>query len=85
MYVCIYIYISCCYSPKIQLRAKWSDGKLAVLLFPNMTRTWSESYEAFGYVHAVPTFSMVDKLSNQLVGSLAMWLVSWPLQDILSL
>ena len=33
--------------------ASWSDTKFSVLLFPNMTRTFSESYEAFGYVMSV--------------------------------
>ncbi len=28
--------------------ATWSDTKLAVLLFPNITRSWSEAYQAFG-------------------------------------
>lgn len=54
--------------------AAWSDEKLAVLLFPNITRTFGESYQAFSYVQEVPHFSRLDKLSNQLVGSFFMWL-----------
>uniref|UniRef100_A0A7S0IJQ6 Prostaglandin E synthase 2 n=1 Tax=Calcidiscus leptoporus TaxID=127549 RepID=A0A7S0IJQ6_9EUKA len=54
--------------------AEWSDKKLAVLLFPRMTRTFAESFQAFGYVMQVPHFSMVDKLSNQVVGAFAMWM-----------
>ena len=59
--------------------ATWSDSRLAVLLFPNITRSFGEAYEAFGYVQAVPHFSTVDKISNQLVGSFAMWMVRAPL------
>lgn len=54
--------------------AAWSDEKLAVLLFPNITRSFAESYQAFSYVQDVPHFSALDKLSNQLVGSFAMWM-----------
>ena len=54
--------------------AKWSDRELAVLLFPNITRTFGESYEAFGYVMDVPHFSIAEKWSNQLVGAFAMWM-----------
>jgi microsomal prostaglandin-E synthase 2 len=63
-------------SAKAMEWATWSDSKLAVLLFPNITRSYAEAFEAFKYVQAVPHFSFVDKISNQLVGSLAMWLVS---------
>ena len=61
-------------SPEALEWASWSDKELAVLLFPNITRTWSEAYEAFGYVQEVPHFSVVDKWSNQLVGAFAMWM-----------
>lgn len=30
--------------------ADWADKKLAVLLFPNITRNFSEAYQAFTYV-----------------------------------
>ena len=61
-------------SPAAMEWAKWADTKFAVLLFPNMTRTFSESYEAFGYLWSVPHFSMLDKLSNQYVGAFFMWM-----------
>ena len=61
-------------SPEALEWAKWSDEKFAVLLFPNITRSFSEAYEAFGYVMEVPHFSTVDKWSNQLVGAFAMWM-----------
>ncbi|CAM9571821.1 unnamed protein product [Ectocarpus sp. 6 AP-2014] len=53
--------------------AEWADKQLAVLLFPNLTRNFSESYQAFSYVNDVDTFSMMDKVSNQVIGSAAMW------------
>jgi hypothetical protein len=37
-------------SPSALKWASWSDSKFSVLLFPNITRSFSESYEAFGYV-----------------------------------
>ena len=54
--------------------AAWSDKGLAVLLFPNITRSFGEAYEAFGYVMDVPHFSVGEKWSNQLVGSFFMWM-----------
>lgn len=37
-------------SPSALEWAEWSDKKFSVLLFPNITRSFSESFEAFGYV-----------------------------------
>ncbi|KAL3929635.1 MAG: hypothetical protein SGPRY_001877 [Prymnesium sp.] len=37
-------------SPSALEWASWSDKKFSVLLFPNITRSFSESFEAFGYV-----------------------------------
>jgi microsomal prostaglandin-E synthase 2 len=61
-------------SPSAMEWAKWSDEKLAVLLFPNITRSFAEAYQAFGYVMDVPHFSVVEKYSNQFVGAFFMWL-----------
>jgi len=61
-------------SPAALEWAAWSDKELAVLLFPNITRSFSESYQAFGYVQDVPHFSLLDKASNQLIGAFAMWM-----------
>ena len=61
-------------SPKALEWAEWSDKQLAVLLFPNITRSFSESYQAFGYVMDVPHFSNLDKWANQLIGSFFMWM-----------
>lgn len=61
------------FSPEATRWAEWADMELAVLLFPNITRTFGESYQAFSYVQNVPHFSMLDKISNQWVGATAMW------------
>lgn len=61
-------------SPKALEWAKWSDEKFAVLLFPNITRSFGEAYQAFGYVMDVPHFSQLDKWSNQFIGSFFMWM-----------
>lgn len=61
------------FSPEATRWAEWADMKLAVLLFPNITRTFGESYQAFSYVQDVPHFSLLDKWSNQWVGATAMW------------
>mmetsp|Transcript_39368 Transcript_39368/g.90437 ORF Transcript_39368/g.90437 Transcript_39368/m.90437 type:complete len:286 (+) Transcript_39368:20-877(+) len=61
-------------SPSALEWAEWSDKKFSVLLFPNITRSFSESFEAFAYVMQVPHFSLLDKVSNQFVGAFFMWL-----------
>jgi len=63
-------------SPEAVEWTKWSDSKLAVLAFPNMTRTLGDSAEAFGYVHAVPHFSQLDKMANLAIGSFFMWMAN---------
>ncbi|CAM9727034.1 unnamed protein product [Phaeothamnion confervicola] len=60
-------------SPEARRWAEWADKQLAVLLFPNITRNFSESYQAFGYVWSVPTFGLADKAANQVLGATAMW------------
>jgi glutaredoxin len=37
---------------------EWVDNSLAVLLFPNITRNFPESWQAFSYISDVNTFSM---------------------------
>jgi len=58
----------------------WADKELAVLLFPNITRNFGESFEAFQYISEVPTFGASAKMLNQLAGSLAMWLANGKLK-----
>lgn len=51
---------------------EWADRKLAVLLFPNITRSMTESMQAFSYIWDVPHFSMYDKVMNRYGGAVAM-------------
>lgn len=51
---------------------KWSETKLAVLLYPNITRSFGESWDAFSYVSDVDTWSWLDRSSNRVLGPLAM-------------
>lgn len=56
---------------------RWQDfakSKLAPLLYPNLCRTLSSSFRAFGYVHGVDSpFTTVQRYSIQYAGSLAMY------------
>lgn len=67
-------------SPEMVKWLEYADKELAVLLFPNITRSFSESFEAFGYISDVPTFSAGSKAANRLAGSVAMWLANGKLK-----
>jgi len=67
-------------SPETVKWLQYADKELAVLLFPNITRSFGESFEAFRYVSEVPTFGPGTKVANQLAGSLAMWLANGKLK-----
>ncbi|CAN0121869.1 unnamed protein product, partial [Heterosigma akashiwo] len=60
--------------------AAWADRKLAVLLFPNITRSFAEARQAFAYIQDVPTFSTPQKIANVVLGSTAMWLAQGKLK-----
>jgi len=51
---------------------KFADTKLSVLLFPNITRTVRDSWQAFGYINGAPKLSDTSKFMNRSLGSLAM-------------
>mmetsp|Transcript_14576 Transcript_14576/g.21510 ORF Transcript_14576/g.21510 Transcript_14576/m.21510 type:complete len:316 (+) Transcript_14576:128-1075(+) len=55
---------------------EFADDDLAGLLYPNICRTLVDSYAAFGYVKDVPTFSTLQKLSIQGIGSVAMYIAA---------
>mmetsp|Transcript_36039 Transcript_36039/g.67194 ORF Transcript_36039/g.67194 Transcript_36039/m.67194 type:complete len:288 (-) Transcript_36039:10-873(-) len=55
--------------------SKWSADRLAVLLYPNITRTLSDSWAAFAYVNDVKDWSFMEKLTNRMLGPVAMFLV----------
>jgi len=55
---------------------KWTtfaNDDLAPIVYPNICRSLSESYAAFGYVDHVASFSMTQKLLVKNVGALAMY------------
>jgi hypothetical protein len=52
---------------------KYANDDLASLLYPNICRTLSDSYGAFGYVQTVDTFSPVQRVAIRGLGSLAMY------------
>jgi microsomal prostaglandin-E synthase 2 len=52
------------------------DKELAILLFPNITRSMLESWEAFGYINEVPHFNPFQKLVLRVSGAMAMRLAN---------
>ena len=58
---------------------RWQDfcnNELAPLLYPNMSGSWKEAYQAFGYVHEQPEFSSLQRVAIQTVGSFAMYMAA---------
>jgi|EP00945_MAST-04E_sp_MAST-4E-sp1_P008031 microsomal prostaglandin-E synthase 2 len=53
--------------------ADWAGKSLGVLLFPNITRNFGESWQAFGYINDVPHFGTKAKVVNRIFGPVAMW------------
>ena len=62
--------------PEIFKWLEFADTKLAVLLFPSITRNLFESWEAFGYIKRVPQFGVVQKLGLRVAGAVAMRLAN---------
>ena len=62
--------------PEIRKWLDYADKRLAVLLFPNITRNIFESWEAFGYINGVPHFNPIQKLVLRTTGALAMRLAN---------
>jgi microsomal prostaglandin-E synthase 2 len=62
--------------PEVGKWLQFVDKELAVLLFPNITRSMVESWEAFGYINEVPHFNPLQKLVLRLSGSMAMRLAN---------
>ena len=55
----------------------YTNKELAVLLYPNLCPTLSQSYQAFEYVNKVPSFSPFQRFSIRTVGALAMYLAAF--------
>lgn len=52
---------------------RFARDDLAALLYPNICGTLSESYDAFGYVKDVESFTTVQKMSIKYLGAVAMY------------
>ena len=63
-------------NPEISRWLEYADKELAVLLFPNITRTMLESWEAFGYINSVPHFHAFQKIILRSTGAFAMRLAN---------
>ena len=61
------------HSDKSQEWEHFAREDLASLLYPNICRTWNDSYNAFSYVQTVDSFSSLQKFAIRNVGSLAMY------------
>jgi glutaredoxin len=57
-------------APTVATWTNFAVNELAVLLYPNMCRTWGDSYRAFEYVHATATFGPLQRVMIQILGSL---------------
>lgn len=55
---------------------RFAIDDLAALLYPNICSTLSDSYNAFGYVKDVDTFSTFQKISIQSLGAVAMYIAA---------
>jgi len=60
-------------------QAEWveyTNQKLAVLLYPNLCPTLSDSYRAFAYVNSVPEFSGWQRFWIRSIGAFAMYMAA---------
>jgi len=57
---------------------EWNEfaEMLAKILYPNICRSLSDSYDAFNYVNDVNEFSIMQKISVRAIGSVAMFLAA---------
>lgn len=52
---------------------EWSEKKLAVMLYPNITRSFDESWECFEYSLSVPTWNPIERQVVRASGAVAMF------------
>lgn len=64
------------FTPDTEKWMEWSEKKLAVMLYPNFTRNFTESWEAFAYASNVDSWGALAKASNRTIGPLAMYLAN---------
>lgn len=51
---------------------EWSEKELAILLYPNITRSFSESKECFDYANDVESWTWIQKFFIQYIGAVGM-------------
>lgn len=56
--------------------AEWADKKLAVMLYPNITRSMDESWECFQYADSVESWNLPMRQATRVVGTIAMSLAN---------
>jgi len=64
------------FSPDSEKWMEWSEKKLAVMLYPNITRNFDEAWEAFEYANDVSSWSMFQRIANRNLGPIAMYLAN---------
>lgn len=51
----------------------WSKEQLAVKIYPNITRNFSESWQAFEYTNNVSSWTWYERFGNRVLGPVAMF------------
>ena len=63
-------------TPQTREWANWANTEVAKVLYPNISKSLSDSYRAFNYVHDVSSFSPFQKMAIQTIGSFAMYMAA---------
>lgn len=56
--------------------SEWSEKRLAVMLYPNITRSLEESWECFGYTSDVLDWNPIARVGTRVAGAAAMSLAN---------
>jgi microsomal prostaglandin-E synthase 2 len=51
----------------------WSKEQLAVKIYPNITRNFSESWQAFEYTSGIESWTWYERFGNRVLGPVAMF------------
>jgi microsomal prostaglandin-E synthase 2 len=60
------------YSSDTKVWMEWSNKRLSVLLYPNITRSFLESWQCFAYASSVDSWSVPQRIANRVLGPFAM-------------
>ena len=64
------------FPPDTATWGEWADKKLAVMLYPNITRTYEESWECFGYTDHVTAWNLPTRMVTKAAGAVFMTLAN---------